>query len=208
MDHSDRTQMKNREGVKFAALFLGLGGLATIVLACQWPQRWLFAGAALGGTAMAGSAACAWSLRRRGGAANGSHSESRQGFEAAIPATHDAIMETDWQGIREVNDTFCQMTGFSRAELVGVRAPYPFWPAEEYARIAAALETSMRGQAREFELVLNRRNGERFPVLLAVSRFVQGKKGAPNRIVYSFRDLSELKKAETLVRGGKTLAAW
>jgi PAS domain S-box-containing protein len=60
------------------------------------------------------------------------------------------------------------MTGFTRDELIGKRPPYPFWPVEQYGTIAAALETSMRGRALDFELVLTRKNGERFPVLLSV----------------------------------------
>jgi PAS domain S-box-containing protein len=120
-------------------------------------------------------------------------------FQAVMAAMHDAIVETDWKGIKDVNASFCKMTGFSREELIGAKAPYPFWPPEQYAAIAAALETSMRGQALDFELVLTRKDGTRFPVLLSVSRILEttpDPKTKSSRVLYSFRDITELKRAQ------------
>ena len=120
-------------------------------------------------------------------------------FQAIMASMHDAIVETDWKGIRDVNDSFCRMTGFAREELIGAKAPFPFWPLEEYASIATALETSMRGRALDFELVLTRKHGGRFPVLLSVSRILDAK-GAANRVLYSFREITELKRAQEQLR--------
>ncbi|HUO08011.1 MAG TPA: PAS domain S-box protein [Phycisphaerae bacterium] len=127
-------------------------------------------------------------------------------FQAIMSSMHDAIVETDWKGIRDVNASFCKMTGFTREELIGAKAPFPFWPIEQYAAIASALETSMRGAALDFELVLTRKNGERFPVLLSVSRILESA-GAANRVLYSFRDITELKRTqERLEESERTLA--
>ncbi|MGN6368412.1 MAG: PAS domain S-box protein [Phycisphaerae bacterium] len=127
-------------------------------------------------------------------------------FQAIMASMHDAIVETDWQGIRDVNASFCRMTGFSREELIGAKAPFPFWPIEQYATIAAALETSMRGEALDFELVLNRKNSERFPVLLSVSRILDAS-GSANRVLYSFREITELKRTQQqLAERERTLA--
>ena len=120
--------------------------------------------------------------------------EEQDVFQALMGTLHDAILECDWQGVRDVNASFCRMTGFTRDELVGCRPPFPFWPMEEYATMAAALEHAMRGHALDFELVLSRKNGERFPVLLSVTRITDGE--AANRIIYSFRDITELKKVQ------------
>ena len=120
-------------------------------------------------------------------------------FQAIMASMHDAIVETDWKGIRDVNASFCRMTGFSREELIGAKAPFPFWPVEQYATIASALETSMRGKALDFELVLTRKNGERFPVLLSVSRILDAS-GAANRVLYSFREITELKRTQEQLR--------
>ena len=119
--------------------------------------------------------------------------------DAIMAAMHDAMMETDFRGIREVNASFCAMSGFSRQELLGAKAPYPFWPAEEYAQIASAMEHATRGEKLDFQLVLSRKNGERFPVLLSVSRLGSETAGI-GRTVYRFHDISELKKVEESLR--------
>lgn len=124
--------------------------------------------------------------------------EREEQLNAILSGMHDAILETDFRGIRIVNDSFCRMTGFSRDELLAAKPPYPFWPEEGYAAIAAALETSMRGKALDFELVLTRKDGERFPVLLSVSRLPDDLGRA--RTLYSFKDISDIKAAEESLR--------
>jgi PAS domain S-box-containing protein len=158
-------------------------------------------------TAFAVSAAVVVAMRRRLERALKAPVEAeRKLFQAIMSSMHDAIVETDWKGIRDVNASFCKMTGFSREELIGAQAPFPFWPIEQYAAIASALETSMRGQALDFELVLTRKIGERFPVLLSVSRILDSA-GAANRVLYSFRDITELKRTqERLKESERTLA--
>jgi PAS domain S-box-containing protein len=45
----------------------------------------------------------------------------------------------DMQGrITYVNPAFCQMTGWSEAELVGQTAPFPYWPEEDHDQLARA----------------------------------------------------------------------
>lgn len=123
----------------------------------------------------------------------------RELFQAVMASMHDAIVETDWQGIRGVNDSFCRMTGFTREELIGSKPPFAFWPMDQFARIAAALEKSMRGERLDFDLELVRKTGERVPVLLSVSRIL-GSDKAGNRVLYSFRDITELKQAQDHLR--------
>jgi|GEM_PF-1962068 len=123
----------------------------------------------------------------------------RELFQAVMASMHDAIVETDWQGIRDVNDSFCRMTGFTREELIGSKPPFAFWPMDQFARIAAALEKSMRGERLDFDLELVRKTGERVPVLLSVSRIL-GSDKAGNRVLYSFRDITELKQAQDHLR--------
>lgn len=131
-------------------------------------------------------------------------------FGAIMASLHDALLVTDFHGILDVNKAFCQMTGFTRGELLGAKPPYPFWPAEQYAAIAAALETTMRrqrgqggGGSLDMELVLNRKNGERFSVLLTMSQLV-GVGEQNGRVVYSFKDISDLKKTEESLRVSET----
>ena len=43
---------------------------------------------------------------------------------------HDGYALTVSGEIKAVNGALCELTGFSEAELVGARVPFPFWPPE------------------------------------------------------------------------------
>lgn len=116
------------------------------------------------------------------------------------------IVECDWQRILSVNTAFCRMTGFTEAELMNLKPPYPFWPADDHARTARALESAMRGIAREFELDLVRKDGSRFPVLMYVSQ-IRNSKNEVARQVYSYHDLSLFKRTERELREAEKLLA-
>ncbi|MFM8458159.1 MAG: PAS domain-containing protein, partial [Chthoniobacterales bacterium] len=70
-----------------------------------------------------------------------------------------------------VNPAFCEMTGWSERELVGITAPYPYWPEEEIPAINKAFELAIAGKTPPagFELKFCRKNGERFDVLVKVA---------------------------------------
>ena len=76
----------------------------------------------------------------------------------------------DLQGrITYVNPAFCQMTGFSAAELTGITSPMPYWPPELVDEYQQRQTVRLMGQlpTREgFESVFLRSDGTRFPVLI------------------------------------------
>ncbi len=76
----------------------------------------------------------------------------------------------DLQGrITYVNPAFCQMTGFSAAELVGVTSPMPYWPpelADEYLQRQTVRLSGQLPTREGFESVFIRKDGKRFPVLI------------------------------------------
>jgi diguanylate cyclase (GGDEF)-like protein/PAS domain S-box-containing protein len=61
------------------------------------------------------------------------------------------------------------MTGFSQAELVGARPPYPFWPQELREATEELRRRIVEAQGGEFELTLMRADGERFPAAVRAS---------------------------------------
>jgi PAS domain S-box-containing protein len=70
-----------------------------------------------------------------------------------------------------VNPAFCAMTGWSKEELVGLSAPYPYWPEEEIPNIRRAFEEALAGQTppQGYELRFCRKDGTRFDVLVKVA---------------------------------------
>ncbi len=70
-----------------------------------------------------------------------------------------------------VNPAFCAMTGWSAEELIGVSAPYPYWPEEELPAIRAAFEQALQGKTPRhgFELRFRRKDDSRFDVLVNVA---------------------------------------
>jgi PAS domain S-box-containing protein len=116
--------------------------------------------------------------------------------DSLISSMPDGVLVLDANGIhKDVNPSFCRITGFSREELIGTGAPHPYWPPEEYERIEAAFQKTMASDSTNFELVFMRKNGERFPAI--VSPFaIKDKLG--NTISYSatVKDISERKQAE------------
>lgn len=70
-----------------------------------------------------------------------------------------------------VNPAFCQMTGWSEKELIGITAPYPYWPEEEIPAITQAFDLAIAGNTPPagFELKFCRKGGEHFDVLVKVA---------------------------------------
>lgn len=112
-----------------------------------------------------------------------------------IRSMQDGFSVLDANGIHlDVNPAFCEMTGFSREELVGVGPPFPYWPLEEYENIQAAFNGMLLGGFKPFELVFMRRNGERFPVM--VSPFsVTNREGTTISYAATVKDVTASKRA-------------
>ena len=112
-----------------------------------------------------------------------------------ISSLHDGLSVTDRDGNRiEVNPALCNMTGFSREELLAKHPP-PYWPPEQYDKIADNLLRTLMGEISEFETTLMRKNGERFPVIVGQS-FIRDANGDVAFYTSTIKDISERKQAE------------
>ncbi|MBK8072123.1 MAG: PAS domain S-box protein [Ramlibacter sp.] len=80
----------------------------------------------------------------------------------------------DLQGrITYVNVAFCQMTGWSEAELVGRTAPFPYWPDQDRELLAARLTTSsMAAHGRGLPGPVKRSDGSPFDARMYVSPLI------------------------------------
>ena len=95
-----------------------------------------------------------------------------------------------------VNSSFCRMTGFDEAELVGIAPPYPYWPPEEFDKLQHNIDQALAGQAPAsgFEMRIMRKNGERFDVRLYFSPLIDTD-GAQIGWMASMNDITEPKRA-------------
>ncbi len=99
----------------------------------------------------------------------------------------------DLQGrITYVNPAFCQMTGWNESELVGLTAPFPYWPEDDRELLAARLEEEISGKTTPggFQVRVKHRDGSIFDARMYVSPLVDGK-GVQSGWLTSMTDITE-----------------
>ena len=99
----------------------------------------------------------------------------------------------DLQGrITYVNAAFCQMTGWSEAELVGRTPPFPYWPEADREQLAARLDDELHGRTTPggFQVRVKRKDGSLFDARLYVSPLVDAK-GHQTGWMTSMTDITE-----------------
>jgi PAS domain S-box-containing protein len=99
----------------------------------------------------------------------------------------------DLQGrITYVNPAFCQMTGWAESELVGLTAPFPYWPEDDREMLAGRLEEEISGRTTPggFQVRVKHRNGSIFDARMYVSPLVDGK-GVQSGWMTSMTDITE-----------------
>ncbi|MDQ9168842.1 PAS domain S-box protein [Oxalobacteraceae bacterium R-40] len=107
----------------------------------------------------------------------------------------------DMQGrVTYVNPAFCQMVGFRAEELVGKIPPMPYWAPEVMETYEERFSKVLAGNVTpRFETIFQRRNGERFPVMVFESPLVDDN-GVQTGWMGSILDISDLRRAEDLNR--------
>jgi diguanylate cyclase (GGDEF)-like protein/PAS domain S-box-containing protein len=110
--------------------------------------------------------------------------------DAIIAAMAEGYGLTVGGEITAVNDALCEMTGFSRDELVGMTPPYAFWPLEQLTETAQLRDRVIAGSGASFGLTLVRKDGTRFEAELT-ARAAHNPDGTVLGFVTTFRDVSE-----------------
>ena len=111
--------------------------------------------------------------------------------------------------IRYINPALVELTGFSADEVVGVSAPYPWWPEDRRDEIAMRLEEAMETGVRNVEAPFVRKDGGTFWVEMSVSPIMSG--DDPKYYVSSWVDITRHKRFEEELAGyrGRLLkVAW
>lgn len=103
--------------------------------------------------------------------------------------------------ITYVNRAFCTMVGFSEAELVGISAPYPYWPPEQEALHQANLLKLIRGELPSTGLrtEVRRKDGSRFLSRMYVSPLLN-QRGMQTGWMTSMTDITEPERIREQLR--------
>ena len=131
--------------------------------------------------------------------------ESEEFNSTLLTNTSNAIFVTYPDGaIKYVNPAFEKLTGFSLAEIIGMKTPYPWWPKRYKDEIEASLtETTPReginlGERLAKQMTFQKKNGELFTVDLNAT--IINKNGKREYILVTWIDITERKKAEEALK--------
>ncbi len=123
----------------------------------------------------------------------------RQWSEALLAAMQDGLVVFRDDRVVQVNDRFCELSGWTRAALLAAPAGQPpFWPgASRPGTARAAVEAALRsGDAGgDIEVRLVRADGSRFPVLAAAAT-VCDDAGRPVGALMTVKDITARAQAE------------
>jgi PAS domain S-box-containing protein len=113
-------------------------------------------------------------------------------------APHPTIVINPDTSVRYGNPAFERLTGFSTAELVGRKAPYPWWTEETLEKTSGEFEEAMRKGALKLEEFFQKKNGERFWV--DITSTPVSSEGEFKYYLANWVDITERKRAEEELR--------
>lgn len=124
---------------------------------------------------------------------------SGEAWRALVDCLSDGVAVVDPSGVQcFVNRALCQMLGYERHELLGAKPPFCYWPEEHRESIDRVFQGALTGAQADAELVLKRKNGERFFAL--VHPGVVSSMGQIVGYVAIVKDVSDRRRMEQALR--------
>ena len=96
--------------------------------------------------------------------------------------------------VRYVNPTLERLTGFSSAEIIGTKSPYPWWTEETLQKTTGDLEEAMSKGAERLEELFQKKDGELFWVEITSTPVIYD--GEFKYYLANWVDITERKQAE------------
>jgi PAS domain S-box-containing protein len=127
-------------------------------------------------------------------------SDERDFSQTVLGSLREGVITLGPDGaVLQVNPRWCEITGLSAQDVIGVRSPYPWWSPEQVAGRTAQLASLLAGESSaESDMVIRRPDGAEIEVL-TTSTPVRNDAGL-RMIVGTYRDLTERNRAEAEVR--------
>jgi PAS domain S-box-containing protein len=124
--------------------------------------------------------------------------KSQQELQATFKATTVGFAILTNRVIKEVNEALCNITGYTREELIGQNTRIWYFSDEEYLRVWQLYDTVASRGTVSTEIRLRGKNGESLNVIKNISALNKNSVGAG--VVLSIIDISERKKAEDALK--------
>jgi len=120
---------------------------------------------------------------------------ARDHAEAIVTAMGEGYALTVDGTIAAVNDSLCELTGFTRDQLIGAGVPFPFWPTEQLSESREIRDRVVGAGGGTFEITLMRANGSTFDAEITAHP-ASDLDGSLLGFVNTIRDVSERKRYE------------
>ncbi len=136
---------------------------------------------------------------RAGSALNAASQAVRDEHEfsqAVLHSLRDGVITLAADGaVMEVTPRWSEITGFTAEDVAGCTPPYPWWPPDGVAELAANRATALAATSTvDFDMVIRRKDGTDIDVRVTVSPV--RRQDGPRMLVCTYRDLTERNRDE------------
>ncbi|WP_431161801.1 sigma 54-interacting transcriptional regulator [Flagellimonas beolgyonensis] len=116
---------------------------------------------------------------------------SKEYTDKLLMSMQEGLIMVDLQGkIIMVNESTCDILGYTRDELIGMELPYPFAKLEDFRRILTMQERVAEGETPSFQIEFIRKNGEAFDATFLTGNITDDK-GNVIALFGTMKDISE-----------------